>query len=107
MLIKLFALKNFNDAQEFHCDDALALQVIPIENTELLGKIHQTFRVQYIQDVALPNQAVFEENMPSTLSSFIFFNKVEIVSLIQVILLSFNTGNVIIVLNTGNGIIVF
>ncbi|XP_050705964.1 serine/threonine-protein phosphatase 4 regulatory subunit 3-like isoform X2 [Eriocheir sinensis] len=58
-------------------------EVIPIANTELLSKIHQTYRVQYIQDVVLPTPAVFEENMLSTLSSFIFFNKVEIVSLIQ------------------------
>ena len=67
-------------------------QVIPIENSELLSKIHQTYRVQYIQDVVLPTPAVFEENMLSTLSSFIFFNKVEIMSLIQVsyqIILSF------------------
>jgi len=57
-------------------------QVIPITNTELLSKIHQTYRVQYIQDVVLPTPSVFEENMLSTLSSFVFFNKVEIVSLI-------------------------
>lgn len=59
-------------------------EVIPITNHELLNKIHQTYRVQYIQDVILPTPSVFEENMLSTLSSFIFFNKVEIVSLIQV-----------------------
>jgi len=58
-------------------------QVIPITNTELISKIHQTYRVQYIQDVVLPTPSIFEENMLSTLSSFIFFNKVEIVSLIQ------------------------
>ena len=58
-------------------------QVIKINNPELLSKIHQTYRVQYIQDVVLPTPSVFEENMLSTLSSFIFFNKVEIVSLIQ------------------------
>nr|CAG4651615.1 EOG090X01QS [Triops cancriformis] len=58
-------------------------EVIPITNPELLAKIHQTYRVQYIQDVVLPPPSVFEENMLSTLSSFIFFNKVEIVSLIQ------------------------
>jgi len=57
-------------------------KVIPITNTELLSKIHQTYRVQYIQDVVLPTPSVFEENMLSTLSSFVFFNKVEIVSLI-------------------------
>ena len=58
-------------------------EVIKIKNPELLAKIHQTYRVQYIQDVVLPTPSVFEENMLSTLSSFIFFNKVEIVSLIQ------------------------
>uniref|UniRef100_A0A146LM43 Serine/threonine-protein phosphatase 4 regulatory subunit 3 n=1 Tax=Lygus hesperus TaxID=30085 RepID=A0A146LM43_LYGHE len=58
-------------------------EVIPISNTELLSKIHQTYRVQYIQDVVLPTPSVFEDNMLSTLSSFIFFNKVEIVTLIQ------------------------
>jgi protein phosphatase-4 regulatory subunit 3 len=57
--------------------------VIKINNPELLSKIHQTYRVQYIQDVVLPTPSVFEENMLSTLSSFIFFNKVEIVTLIQ------------------------
>ena len=51
--------------------------MIPITNTELLSKIHQTYRVQYIQDVVLPTPSVFEENMLSTLSSFVFFNKVE------------------------------
>lgn len=58
-------------------------QAIPITNAELLAKIHQTFRVQYIQDVVLPTPSVFEDNILNTLSSFIFFNKVEIVSLIQ------------------------
>lgn len=58
-------------------------EVIPISNPELLSKIHQTYRVQYIQDVVLPTPSVFEDNMLSTLASFIFFNKVEIVTLIQ------------------------
>jgi len=58
-------------------------QVLPISNPELMSKIHQTYRVQYIQDVVLPTPSVFEENMLSTLSSFIFFNKVDIVSQIQ------------------------
>ncbi|XP_022174234.1 serine/threonine-protein phosphatase 4 regulatory subunit 3A isoform X1 [Myzus persicae] len=58
-------------------------EVILITNLELLNKIHQTHRVQYIQDVVLPTPSVFEDNMLSALSSFIFFNKVEIVTLIQ------------------------
>jgi len=59
-------------------------QVISIGNAELVSKIHQTYRVQYIHDAVLPAPSAFEENMLSTLSSFIFFNKVEIVTLIQV-----------------------
>lgn len=59
-------------------------EVISISNPELLAKIHQTHRVQYIQDVVLPAPSMFEDNMLSALSSFIFFNKVEIVTLIQV-----------------------
>lgn len=58
-------------------------EAIPIRNTDLLAKIHQTYRVQYIQDIVLPTPSVFEDNMLNTLSSFIFFNKVEIVTLIQ------------------------
>ncbi|XP_033125942.1 serine/threonine-protein phosphatase 4 regulatory subunit 3A-like isoform X2 [Anneissia japonica] len=58
-------------------------EVIPITNRELLNKIHQTYRVQYIQDTILPTPSVFEENMLSALNSFIFFNKIEIVTMIQ------------------------
>jgi len=58
-------------------------QVLKISNQELVSKIHQTYRVQYIHDAVLPAPTAFEENMLSTLSSFIFFNKVEIVTLIQ------------------------
>merc|ERR1719420_1696190 len=67
--------QNLKSIASFH-------EVIKINNPELLSKIHQTYRVQYIQEVVLPTPSVFEENMLSTLSSFIFFNKNEIVSLI-------------------------
>ena len=59
-------------------------EVIPLNNSELVQKIHQTYRVQYIQDVIMPMPSVFEENMLSTLNSLIYFNKMEIVTLIQV-----------------------
>lgn len=59
-------------------------EVIPFANSDLVQRIHQTYRAQYIQDVILPTPSVFEENMLSALSSFIFFNKIEIVSMIQV-----------------------
>lgn len=70
--------------REFLTKTAKFKEVIPITDSELRQKIHQTYRVQYIQDIILPTQSVFEENFLSTLSSFIFFNKVEIVSMLQV-----------------------
>jgi len=57
-------------------------EVIPISNPELLNKIHQTYRLQYIKDILVPVPSLFDENM-STLSSFLFFCKIEIVTLIQ------------------------
>ncbi|GLV33266.1 falafel [Carabus blaptoides fortunei] len=69
--------------REYLRQQAKFREAIPIKNPELLSKIHQTFRVQYIQDVVLPTPSVFEDNMLSTLSSFIFFNKIEIVTLVQ------------------------
>ena len=70
--------------REFLTKTARFKEVIPISDPELRQKIHQTYRVQYIQDMVLPTPSVFEENMLSTLHSFIFFNKVEIVSMLQV-----------------------
>lgn len=62
--------------REYLLSGARFKEVIPFKNEELKRKIHQTFRVQYIQDVILPTPSVFEENTLSTLNSFIFFNKV-------------------------------
>ncbi|XP_040919731.1 serine/threonine-protein phosphatase 4 regulatory subunit 3 isoform X4 [Toxotes jaculatrix] len=69
--------------REFLTKTARFKEVIPISDPELRQKIHQTYRVQYIQDMVLPTPTVFEENMLSTLHSFIFFNKVEIVGMLQ------------------------
>ncbi|XP_053316702.1 serine/threonine-protein phosphatase 4 regulatory subunit 3B isoform X2 [Spea bombifrons] len=69
--------------REFLTKTAKFKEVIPITDSELRQKIHQTYRVQYIQDVILPTPSVFEENFLSTLTSFIFFNKVEIVGMLQ------------------------
>lgn len=52
-------------------------EVIPLSKSELVSKIHQTYRVQYIQDVIMPSPSIFEDNMLSTLSSLLFFNKVK------------------------------
>jgi len=59
-------------------------EVIPLNNSELVQRIHQLYRIQYIQDVILPTPTVFEETMLSTLTSYIFFMKAEIVTAIQV-----------------------
>ncbi len=56
--------------------------MIPIGNQELLSKIHQTYRVQYIQDAILPAPSLFGENLLSTMNSYLFFNKVDIVTLL-------------------------
>ncbi|KAG7228515.1 hypothetical protein INR49_007689 [Caranx melampygus] len=69
--------------REFLTKTAKFKEVIPITDSELRQKIHQTYRVQYIQDIILPTPSLFEENFLSTLTSFIFFNKVEIVSMLQ------------------------
>ncbi|XP_065661891.1 serine/threonine-protein phosphatase 4 regulatory subunit 3B isoform X2 [Hydra vulgaris] len=57
-------------------------EVIPITNKELLTKIHTTFRVQYIKDILVPAPSLFDENM-STMNSYLFFNKIDIVNIIQ------------------------
>ncbi|KAF1444153.1 Serine/threonine-protein phosphatase 4 regulatory subunit 3B, partial [Pygoscelis papua] len=75
--------------REFLTKTAKFKEVIPITDSELRQKIHQTYRVQYIQDIILPTPSVFEENFLSTLTSFIFFNKVEIVSMLQIGVLTF------------------
>jgi len=69
--------------RQYICSQAKLKEVIPLSNSELVKKIHQTYRVQYIQDIILPMPSMFEENLLSTLSSFIYFNKMEIVTMIQ------------------------
>ncbi|NWS53869.1 P4R3B phosphatase, partial [Chunga burmeisteri] len=81
--------------REFLTKTAKFKEVIPITDSELRQKIHQTYRVQYIQDIILPTPSVFEENFLSTLTSFIFFNKVEIVSMLQIDVLTFKRHCVI------------
>ena len=61
-------------------------EVIPIANKELLAKIHQTFRVQYIKDILVPVPLIFDDT-GSTLHSHIIFSKIQILELIQVCLL--------------------
>ena len=52
------------------------IEVFPINDVQLCKKIHQTFRLQYIQDVVLPSPSASSEDMLPILSSVILFNKV-------------------------------
>ena len=70
--------------RHFLKDTAMFQEIIPITNSEILAKIHQTYRVQYVYDVILPPPTIFEENMLASVGSFIFFNKIEIVNHLQV-----------------------
>uniref|UniRef100_A0A452R0Y7 Protein phosphatase 4 regulatory subunit 3C n=1 Tax=Ursus americanus TaxID=9643 RepID=A0A452R0Y7_URSAM len=69
--------------REFLTQNARFKEVVPITDRELRQKIHQTYRVQYIHDILLPAPSMYEENFLSTLTTFIFLNKVEIVSMLQ------------------------
>ncbi|EDV24035.1 uncharacterized protein TRIADDRAFT_50359 [Trichoplax adhaerens] len=69
--------------REFLRSKAKFKEVIPIDNSQLLFKIHQTYRAQFIQDVVLPTPSVFEDNTNSAISSLIYLNKVEIVTIVQ------------------------
>lgn len=73
--------------REYLLNKAKFREVLTINNEKLKKKIHQTFRVQYIQEVILPTPTVFEENMLSTLNSFIFFNKVSTINLLSILIL--------------------
>lgn len=59
-------------------------EIIPITNPDLINKIHQTYRVQYIYDAILPPPSIFEDNMLASVNSFILFNRIEIVTHLQV-----------------------
>lgn len=59
-------------------------EVISFNNSELLDKIHLTYKMCYIQEVILPTPSLFEENMMSAFNSLVLFNKSEIVNSVQV-----------------------
>ncbi|VDM65319.1 unnamed protein product, partial [Strongylus vulgaris] len=86
--------------REFLYEKAKFREVLPIANEELnfpflscifisaihvnsREKIHQTYRVQYLQDVCLPAPSLFEENLLSVLNSYLFFNRIDIVNMLQ------------------------
>ena len=88
------ALVKPNKHRDYLLHEVSFKEVLPIKNADLLKKIHQTFRLQYIQDVVLPTPSVFEENLLSTLSSIIFFNKVRtcLLPYLVVVVIKFLSG---------------
>ncbi|KAF6091296.1 protein phosphatase 4 regulatory subunit 3C [Phyllostomus discolor] len=69
--------------REFLTQNAKFKEVVPITACKLRQKIHQTYRVQYIQDILLSASFGMEENCLSALKTFIFLNKLEIVHMLQ------------------------
>ncbi|KAI1647995.1 DUF625-domain-containing protein [Daldinia loculata] len=56
-------------------------EVVQIEDIQILKKIHQTYRLQYLKDVVLAR--ILDDNTFSVLNSLIFFNQVDIVQHLQ------------------------
>ncbi|KAG2450841.1 hypothetical protein HYH02_004675 [Chlamydomonas schloesseri] len=52
-------------------------EVVPITNAQILAKIHQTYRIQYLKDVILPRS--LDDATYATLSSLALFNNMEVV----------------------------
>ena len=69
--------------REFLTQKVKFKEVIPIIDHELLQKIHQTYRLQYIHDILCPIPSIFEDSFLSTLTNFILLNKGAIVSMLQ------------------------
>lgn len=56
-------------------------EVVPISDEQILRKIHQTYRLQYLKDVVLAR--ILDDPTFSVLNSLIFFNQVDIVQGLQ------------------------
>lgn len=77
------AYKHPRKHRDFVYKKAKFREVLNISCDELRDKIHRLYRAQYIQDACLPSLGLFEENLLSTLSSHVFFCRVDIVTLLQ------------------------
>eukprot|EP01116_Phalansterium_solitarium_P024266 TRINITY_DN8844_c0_g1_i1.p1 TRINITY_DN8844_c0_g1~~TRINITY_DN8844_c0_g1_i1.p1 ORF type:complete len:833 (+),score=278.06 TRINITY_DN8844_c0_g1_i1:150-2648(+) len=64
--------------REYLKSKVLFKEVVAFRSAELLSKIHQTFRLQYLKDVILPR--ALDDPTFSTFNSLIFFNNIEIVN---------------------------
>ncbi|KAG5456908.1 MAG: component of IIS longevity pathway SMK-1-domain-containing protein [Olpidium bornovanus] len=69
------------DYRRYLSDPTIFKEVVPIRDPKLKAKIHETFWLQYLKDVVLAR--VLDDQAFSILNSRIFFNNVEIISLLQ------------------------
>ncbi|VDK36884.1 unnamed protein product [Taenia asiatica] len=69
--------------RDFLRNQANFREALPLHNSKLINKIHQTYRVQYIQDCCLPPPSLFDEQSMNNLKSFISSNKMGILSALQ------------------------
>ncbi|ERE65898.1 protein PPP4R3C [Cricetulus griseus] len=69
--------------REFLTENAKFKEVMPITCSELRQKIDQTYRMQYIHGILFPTQSKLQQHHLSDLKDFIFYNKIEIVTMLQ------------------------
>lgn len=88
MLMDVIGILEYNPSgrtkhREFLRNKVTFKEVLPLYNADLKSKIHQTYRVQYIQDCCLPPPCLFDEQTLSQLKSFVSLNKMEIIRALQ------------------------
>lgn len=72
------AFPNMKAAYRAHLSDpSLYVEVVPIPDESIKGKIHQIYRLQYMKDVILPR--VLDDNAFQIVNSIVYFNQVDIV----------------------------
>ncbi|CAH6784740.1 protein PPP4R3C [Phodopus roborovskii] len=69
--------------REFLTKNAKFKEVMPITCSKLRQKIDQTYRVQYIHDILFPTSSKFHDNRLCEFTTFISYNKIEIVTMLQ------------------------
>lgn len=64
--------------RKFLQENVVFKEVVPITNPQVVAKIHQTYRIQYLKDVILPR--ALDDATYATLSSLALFNNVEVIT---------------------------
>ncbi|KAJ2610518.1 Platinum sensitivity protein [Coemansia sp. RSA 1365] len=67
--------------RSFLSDNSRFKEIVPIPDAEIRTKIHQTFRIQYLKDVVLP-QIVDEGTLP-VINALLFFNQAQIANYVH------------------------